>query len=1134
VGDDTTLGWVYQYWNDPEREALDAKIAGGGKIEPHEIASKTQMFTERYMVEWLLQNSLGLTWLSICKKNGWTPDAAAVVARLEERRAAWRDKREKGEVALDALMPIAPASEDGGLEEAWKYYVPQPLSEDAPGGAAAKAPASIREVKILDPACGSGHFLVIAFGLLQVMYREEARHRGEAWSDEDIARWIVEANLHGVDIDPRAVQIAAAALWLRAKLACGPGVSARLGRMNLVAPAFGLGALPKDDPALVTLYEELGARGVPRSAVESLVTSLRGVDYMGTLLRVDRAIAGLVEGAEDDGPLLGWGAKQHKAALEATVAEFLDAHAAEADLGLRLEGEQLAAGLRFVQVVREGRYDVVVGNPPYQGLTKTSKAFEAVAKAYPRGKADLYAAFLERGLELVKDGGLSALLTMRGWMFLGQFEALRKWVLHEQDLRAIGDFDRGAFDEVPNEVLAVAMPVIRRALPGPTESVAVLPTPLADKSYDRQRTHRKRAAVLAHVGRHTFDPRAFTVIDGEPLVYWWTPNFLARYASAPKLGDVSPARFGLNTGDNVRFLRLWWEIEAKKVPHGDNFERPDLEATRWARYLKGASGVSWMDPVDMLMLWAGNGLETKLLAESLYGSHSRQIRNEACYWRRGVAFTMIGSDFSARMHRYPAIIDSKGSSVYSDDVADVCCLMNRAEARAILNSLNPTVSFQVGDVNRLAMFSVGDASSIVRELVEAFGPHEVGTELSAEFRQAQASAWRYAQDWAQRAVDRPEGAPLPPYEPEYDPPAPEAFVSFAVGIALGRFGANGAGILDAAPKDALPDGILFVGPGDTLKDSLAHLAAARIAAAWEEHGPAILEGEKLVPLRDWLRKDFFAYHKGLYENRPIYFPLSSEKRSFVAWTSIHRWTDQTLQALMVDHLKPALTELAGALADLATARASSDKKTAVAADKQYTAQKRLHDELEAFLADVRQIAERGPEPTSPDAKTCPPREADAPFHMDLDDGVMINSAALWKLLAPQWADPKKWWTQLAKADGKDYDWAHLAKRYFPTRALAKCQEDPSLAVAHGCFWRYHPAKAYAWELRLQDEIRPDFTLDEPGSDEARAAFEKTHPAEAAAIRDKEAARRAKKAQKALVDDLPDAEAADEEEEAIDG
>src|SRR3954469_5020353 len=111
------LNAVYQYWNDPEREKLDEKISGGGKIEPHEIASKTQMFTERYMVEWLLQNSLGLTWLCICRRNGWTADAERMLPVLEARRVAWRAKREAGEVALDALMPI-----ESDLEDAWKYY----------------------------------------------------------------------------------------------------------------------------------------------------------------------------------------------------------------------------------------------------------------------------------------------------------------------------------------------------------------------------------------------------------------------------------------------------------------------------------------------------------------------------------------------------------------------------------------------------------------------------------------------------------------------------------------------------------------------------------------------------------------------------------------------------------------------------------------------------------------------------------------------------------------------------------------------------------------------------------------------------------------------------------------------------
>jgi hypothetical protein len=264
-------------------------------------------------------------------------------------------------------------------------------------------------------------------------------------------------------------------------------------------------------------------------------------------------------------------------------------------------------------------------------------------------------------------------------------------------------------------------------------------------------------------------------------------------------------------------------------------------------------------------------------------------------------------------------------------------------------------------------------------------------------------------------------------------------------------------------------------------------------------------------VRDWLRKDFFAFHKALYENRPIYFPLSSEKKTFVAWVSIHRWTDSTLPTLLADHLRPVLRQLAGEIADANTARASSDKKTAIAAEKQYEKARRLLDELDAFVQSVTECAERGAPPTDP---ACPPRKVDASFTMDLDDGVMINSAALWPLLAFQWNDPKKWWKQLCLAEGrKDYDWAHLAKRYFPARVDAKFKDDPSLAVAHGCFWRYHPAKAFAWELRLQDEIREGFTIDEPGSDEARAEYLRTRGEEAEAAREKERVRRERKAKR---------------------
>jgi len=502
--DDTTLGWVYQYWNDPDREALDAKINGGGKIEPHEIASKTQMFTERYMVEWLLQNSLGLTWLAMCQKHGWKADAERVLPVLDARRAEWRAKREAGEVALDALMPI-----EGELEEQWKYYVLQPIPDDA----VEKAPASVREIKLLDPACGSGHFLVIAFGLLAALYHEEARHVGQAITDREIAESIVENNLHGIDIDPRAIQIAAAAVFLKAK---SFAKDARPKRVNLVAPVLQLGNLPSDDPAVVALRRDLKRdAGIPEELTTKLLTALAGVDYLGSLLKVDAALEEAIRSVElqfdrawGQGDIFtGFAAERVKLSVEEAKAtildrleEFLAKHSKSEDLGLRLDGEQLTAGVRFVRVAKDGTYDLVVGNPPYQGLSKTA-SFGYVAACYPRGKADLYAAFLERGLQFARAGGLSAFLTMRGWMFLGQFTELRRGLLHEADLRALCDLDRGAFEDVPDEVLSTVISVLARRPPSTSNAVALQPTPPEDRSRDGGRTTRKKAAVLAQLGR---------------------------------------------------------------------------------------------------------------------------------------------------------------------------------------------------------------------------------------------------------------------------------------------------------------------------------------------------------------------------------------------------------------------------------------------------------------------------------------------------------------------------------------------------------------------------------------------------------------------------------------------------------
>ena len=1132
--DDMTLGWVYQYWNDPEREALDAKLNNGGKVEPHEIASKTQMFTERYMVDWLLQNSLGPMWLAICKKHEWTPEVQAdgTLDRLEERRTEWRTKRAAGEVALTDLMPLHTDE-----ERRWAYYLPQPVPDDA----VAQAPHSVRTLKLLDPAVGSGHFLVVAFDLLLALYREEARHRGEAgeddWSITKSVESILANNLHGVDLDPRAVQIAAAALWLKAKHAAPEALPER---MNLVASNLLLASMADDDPALAELRREVQLdTGISAELTNTLIHALRGADHLGSLLKVDDAVDEAL-GRHDDvfGPAkaeqgdlfrgfkpqqerLPIGLEEAKERLLKRMEGFLARHTGGDDLGLRLRGEQLAAGVRFVQLVKERTYDLVVANPPYQGTAKMTNT-GYIQTVYPLGKADLYAAFLLRGLELVRDGGVSAMLTMRNWMFGKQYAPLREHILTDFDVRALGDFAVGAFDEVPNDVLSVTVSVLHRSAHRPESSVAVQPTPHDDTSYDRARTRRKRAATLCQEGNHTFDTDALKVVPEWPLVYWWDSGLIALYGSHERLGDAAPVRNGLSTQDNTRFLRLQWEVPLSSLYMGmgdlDRCPRRD-----WALYIKGAEGRAWFEDARDVVRFAHRGLEVKVFNEKMYGSHSRTVKNEARYFEKGVAFALIGSGFTARAHRYRSVFGHMGASVFpgEEKLASVVCLLNSSFARSVLSSLNPGVHFLVGDVNRLPMVPIDGSDSIFTRVEAAFDAHESHREPSVEFRQPGPSPWRYAQAWAQAAVDRPTGAPLPEYVEQLDPEPATDHLSFALGVVLGRFDAEGKGVLDPATGDvshALPHGILFLDTtlddGD-YRDGLGHPASEPLHAAWADHGPAI---DTKRSLRDWLALDFFKdVHKGTYENRPIYWPLSSANRTFVAWVNIHSFHSRTLRVLLADYLVPTMARLDGELTDLRAARDGADKAAARVADRQYDQVLKARTELHDFIAAVEQCADRGAPPT--DAK-CPPRERDARYEPDLNDGVMVNSAALWPLLDPQWKDPRKWWKDLASAGGgKDYDWAHLAMRYCPGRVDEKCRKDPSLAVAHGCFWRYHPQRAWAWELRLQDEIGPDFRIEEPpyrpggrdlgdtGSAAHRAAFLRDHPRAAlAAIRD-EAIRR---------------------------
>lgn len=1057
--DDTTTGWVYQFWNDAEKARIDQKIGdsegegtGKGKVEAHEIAPKTALYTERYMVEWLLQNSLGPMWRAICQKRGWRSEAEDALVRLAEMRAA-------GKVEIE-----------DDVQDRWKYYVDVPLTE----AFVEAAPKSLRDLRLLDPACGSGHFLVAAFDWLFAAWREEARLSDEEWTDEEIAAGIVENNLHGVDIDPNSVRLAAAAVYLKARLH-----GAHPERINLVAAHFGLRSVSEEDRKLYA--RQIGAAtSVDPEVITTLLAELARADVLGSLLpveKIDEKLIPMLAGVPLLSPRRKGGAKKATflrkldalSAVADQVSERLRALTRTDDLGVRLGAEQLEAGLRFIGMLKADSYDVVVANPPYLDLGKLDTSIR-----HHFSDENLYSCFLRRGMDLTRRHGLTSMVTLDGWMFLQQFQSVRTTVLRRSQIRAISELGVAAFSEIGGHITSVAMMVNEPVFTADAEPDSPLSI---DRSirFLRAKSPDKQTHLLSQAPVFERRQAVFQQIGGSPLVYWWSEEFLRAYVESPKLVEIAPSREGLGTRDDTRYLRFIWEIPNNRIRVRHFSEEPPTDG--WVPFVKGAAGAGWIQPVEEVVLWDSRALHIATFDASRYG------RGASYYFLPGVAFTSIGESFSGRAWPYMAIIGDKGPAFFPplSERARFLSTLNRSQSRAVAESLNPTVSFRLEDAKRLPYIPPPDSDLILWCLEQNFSTHESHRETSVEFTAPGPSPWKYAQAWAQAAVDRPEGAPLLPYIPQEELPRPEDYLSHALGICLGRF-----------PGPALRTRILFLaarGP-DNLAD------ARPLLDAWSTHG---FTGD----LRTTLRETFFKTdHLKRYENRPIHWPLSSERRSFVAWICIHSFrsdTPGTLDTLRSEHIGPCMARLEEELAGIAPGPGGGAKKGADPAAEL----RALVDELKRFDTLVERIARHGPAPDRQLQR--------APFRMELEDGVRVNSAAMYPLLTPQWKEPAKWWDEIASGKGKTAaDWSKTAARYWPARVDKVCREEPSHAVAHGCFWRYHPARAWKWELRLQVEIGPDFRIVEADADTSRADFLAKEWQKAINILADEAARRRRK------------------------
>ena len=604
------LGWMYQYYNS---EVKDAFFASKAKETPDTIGPATQLFTPDWIVRYMVQNSLGRLWM------------------LNNPGSPLRDEME---------YYIEP---DSGHEDFIRIGGPEDIS-------------------LCDPACGSGHILVYAFELLAKMYLE----RG--YREREIPGLVLSRNLHGMEIDPRAAQIARLVLAMCARELdrrfFGRGVQADIA---VLAPvALGEGDVPQ---------------GSALEKKKDLVDALAHLDEVGSLL------------APGEGDL-------------AAIREAMALTGADGLFGSSSK-ERLQRALDTCEVLSR-RHDCVVANPPYMGSSSFGPFMSKwVKKNYPDVKSDLCTCFIERGFNLAKDRGYAAMITMQSWMFLGSFEKMRSSLIEGKSILSMFHLGPRAFDAIGGEVVNVTADVVyngRAACEGAYVRLV-----------DINGSEAKRQKALEAIRNpdcgwfYRRDAETFRQIPGTPIAYWALNEEISAFHTMGKVSDSIDVRLGMTTADNNLFLRRWWEPSNAKCTFQS--ESPE-DVIKWCPYNKGGDFRKWYGNRTFVINWENGGEKIRTFTDA-NGRIRSTVPNEQFYCRECLTWSKISSGrIAVRFLPKGSLFDVAGASGFAPRGALLPAIgfLNSEIAMHMLSYLSPTLNFEGGTVRSLPFENNGENS----------------------------------------------------------------------------------------------------------------------------------------------------------------------------------------------------------------------------------------------------------------------------------------------------------------------------------------------------------------------------------------------------------------------------------------
>lgn len=586
-----SLGWMYQFYNS---EVKDAFFKSKAKETPDTIGPATQLFTPNWIVRYMVQNSLGRLWM------------------LNNPGSPLRDKME--------------------------YYIePDAEHEDF------IIIESPEDISLCDPACGSGHILVYAFELLAKMYLERE------YRSRDIPGLILSKNLHGMEIDPRAAQIAGLALAM-----CAREMDRRFFNRGVQADVAVL------EP--VMLEEDDIPHGAVLAKKKDLIDALAHLDEIGSLL------------VPNEGDLAAL-----REAIEFTGTDGLFDGSSK---------NKLECALKTCEILAR-RHDCVVANPPYMGSSSFGPFMSKwVKKNYPDVKSDLCTCFIERIFSLTEKAGLAGLATSNSWMFLSSFENLRQQLVDVKTIDSLVQLSVHGFHGIAAQVCTF---VIRnKHVAGYRGGYVRL------NDFDHWSLQEGKALEAIQNSDcgwfYRRDADAFKQIPGTPIAYWASDGLISSFKNGKRLGDITDTHLGMATCDNERFLRLWWEVGNKErvLPEDYPYSSPNVS---WVPYNKGGIFRKWYGNDEYVVNWSGNG-------ETLDKAGAVMI-NEALRFRPMISWTRVSSgSLAVRLKPSGFMFDMTGPAAFGSpsQLKYNAAFLNSSVGLMVARFLSASLDFQPGQI----------------------------------------------------------------------------------------------------------------------------------------------------------------------------------------------------------------------------------------------------------------------------------------------------------------------------------------------------------------------------------------------------------------------------------------------------